>query len=180
MDAEILKETGDEQDESENIMQGKLYMVQCPGLIKDSYEICDEEETVRYRVEGGFAGLVFRMTDPDGLIVLEIKKRLVSVSHEYHMIRNGITECIIKKKFNLARPEFMGELCGEPLKITGDISSLRFGIYRAGQLVGNIEKDGLTWGEVYAIEADSRSDMERFAALAVVICSIMAEEENNT
>ena len=170
--AAYTEETGDMEKADE-----RLYLSQNPGMLDDGFEICDEDETVIYRIEGSFLGRLYRMNDAQGKNLLEMRKKLMSVAPEFSIVNAGKVCGSVRKKFKLTRPVFSGTIDGKELLVTGDLYGSEFSICLDGKVIGSVGKDSLTWGEVYAIDIINTGYRELIAAITVIIDSILTSEE---
>lgn len=163
----------------------RLYMSRNNGLFKnagsfgDSLEISDEDETVVYRVTGKLNGLTIKMLNASGAPVFDIRRKFVSLSPGYSMIKDNKAAGIVRRKIRFSQPEFSGQIYGRELRITGDFGSFSFSICLDGREIGRVDTDCLTWGDVYAIDIIDREYRELVSVLTVIVYSSIFAEENS-
>lgn len=146
----------------------KLYMRQKILSIGDKYSICDLDENPQYWVVGNIIGLKFKIQDNHDNEIMEINKKMVAITPEYTLIKNGEKYGHIKKKIKLTRPVIAGEIDKKPVEITGDITGYHFAIKLAEETIGTVDTERLTWGDVYSIEVRNAAYKDLVVTIAVI------------
>ncbi|HEX3020875.1 MAG TPA: LURP-one-related family protein [Lachnospiraceae bacterium] len=169
-----LLQTGVVENKSAAGTAAKLYMHQKVLSIKDKYSICKEDQTPVYWVQGNLTSLGYKIEDAQGNLLIEIKKKLVSIMPEYKLIENGVEIGTIEKKMKLTRPVIAGEVKGESIEIKGDMSGYHFAIKCNDAEIGNVDTERLTWGDVYSIDIKDLSKQDFIVAIAIIVDNIIS------
>ena len=168
-----LLTTGVAENKSSASDSFKLYMRQKILTIKDKYDICDENQNSVYWVEGNLVSLGYKIEDAAGNLLLEIKKKLVSVMPEYTIKQNGKDIGKLRKKIKLTRPVVTGEINGKALEIKGDLSGYHFSIKLDDAVIGDVDTERLTWGDVYSIDIRDKEQQDIIVGIAVVVDNLL-------
>lgn len=162
-----------------NAVSKKLYMKQKIVAIKDKYSICTENEEPVYYIEGNLVALHYNLQDNNGTTLLELKKKMVSIMPEFSIIKDGKTIGTIRKKIKLLNVEISGECEGKSLVIKGNPVARNFTILLDDVLIGGVDTERLTWGDVYSIDIADESKEHLVVAIAVVCDKIVDASNNN-
>lgn len=169
-----MESTGIVENKSSAKTAIKLYMRQKIVAIRDKYDICTEDETSVYWVQGNLISHGYKIEDANGNLLLEIKKKLIALLPEYTMIKDGQEIGTIKKKIRLTKPEITGTINGEEIQIKGDLSGYHFSIKSNDVVIGNVDTERLTWGDVYSIDIKDPEKQDLVVAIAIVVDNVLS------
>ncbi|MDD3225766.1 MAG: hypothetical protein PHX70_13890 [Clostridium sp.] len=170
-----MEKTGVIENKSAGATAMKLYMRQKVLSIKDKYSICKEDETPVYWVVGNLLSLGYKIEDANQNLVMEIKKKLVAIMPEYTLVKDGQPIGVIKKKMKLTRPVISGKVGTEEIEIKGDISGFHFSIKSNDVVIGNVDTERLTWGDVYSIDIKDTGKQDLIVAIAIIVDNILSK-----
>ena len=145
-----------------------LYMKQKIFSIRDQYSIYDMDQQPVYEVQGNLTGLSFEIRGAAGESIYTIKKKIVSITPEYTIFRGKDKVGVIKKKIKLTKPEIGGEVDGQPVTISGDMSGYHFSIDLGGKTVGSVDTVRLTWGDCYEIKSRMPEKQDAIVMIAII------------
>lgn len=152
----------------------KLYIKQKLLSITNKYDVCKEDGTSVYWVEGNITGLNYTVSKNDEEI-FSFKKKLVSITPEYKIYKGSEEVGEFKKKIKLSKPEMNGSFNGENISILGDLTGFHYTISVNGTVIGKVDSEKMILGDVYAISIldSAKTDL-------VVICGILVDNSLRT
>ena len=169
-----MEKTGVVSNKSFKTTKVKLYMSQKILSIKEKYSICKEDETPVYWVQGNLTRLNYNIEDANGNNIMEIKKKLVAIMPEYKLVKDGQVIGALKKKLKFTRPVILGEVSGENIEIKGDLSGFHFSIKSNDIVIGDVDTERLTWGDVYSIDIKDEEKQDLVVAIAIIVDNVIS------
>lgn len=151
-----------------------FFMVEKALAIKPKFDVFDSNNEAVYHVEGNITEHNFSICR-NGKEVVKLKRKFLTVMDEYYIEQEGIEVARIKKKFKLINPELNGTVCGEPLKISGDIMGYDYNISIGSKVVCHVDKASI-WTDRYRISIMDEKMQDILIALAI-ICDRAADSE---
>lgn len=152
----------------------RLYMEQKDISPRDKFTVYNEDHNPVYYIQGSITGLSYRMTDSDGNEILQIRKRMVSMLPAFLIVQNGKTVAVIRKRIKFMYLEVGGKLQEKDLHVTGNYSDFNFSIRAGDSLIGRVDNECLTWGDVYGMEFLNNEDREYVVAVTVIMDAFAA------
>ena len=152
----------------------KLYIKQKLLSVANKYDVCKEDGTSVYWVEGNITGLNYKVTK-DGEEMFSFKKKLVAITPEFKVFKGDAEVGEFKKKIKLSKPEMNGSFNGENVNILGDLTGFHYTIAVNGTIIGKVDSEKMILGDVYSITIldPSKTDL-------VVICGILVDNSLRT
>lgn len=127
----------------------------------DSYDVYDEDGTVRYTVKAEFLSLTghrLHVFDPDGSEVGLIREKLFSVLPSFEIEVDGVPRGYIAKKFSFLHPRY--EVDYNSWRVEGDFLGWEYDVYNECCPVVHISRQLLSFGDTYTIDfADPRDEL---------------------
>lgn len=136
----------------------KLLIKQRVFSWSDTYDIYDENETVRYFVKAEFLSLGHRLHvyDANQNEIGLIKQKLLSMLPAFDIELNGQTVGRIQKKFSFLKPKY--EIDCNGWRVEGDFLGWNYDVYDSCCPVIHITKEFFHWGDTYVIDFANPAD----------------------
>lgn len=144
----------------------KLYVKQKIMSLRGKFTVMDEKQNDVYTVEGSFMQIpktysIFNVKHDE---VAVISKKLFSWLPKFFVNVDGSEVLTIKKDFTLFKQSYSIEAAG--IDVTGNWWDMNFEVYRNGEVIGQVRKKWLSWGDSYEVQV-LNEDME------IIIISIV-------
>jgi len=157
----------------------KLYMKEKVFTIVDQFTLWDENEEVRYKVEGEFFswGKKLHLLTPSGDEVALIHREPLTFLPRFHVYMGGQDVATIRKEFTFFRPVY--SIDGLNWDIQGDFFAHDYEVLQNGRVIVSIHKVWLSWGDSYEIEIfDPANEVLALAVVLAIDCVIDQQERN--
>ncbi|WP_449402904.1 LURP-one-related/scramblase family protein [Exiguobacterium artemiae] len=155
-----------------------LYMKQKALSLRGRFSIKDEQEQDQYLVEGSFMKIPksFLITTTDGEEIATITKKTLSLRPKFFVEVDGQT-MTIEKEFSLFKARYTIDAAG--IEIDGNWWDMDFQVKRQGEVVGQVEKKWLSFGDSYEIQVIDAAMETILIALVVAIDCVKADDAAN-
>ncbi|OIN67657.1 hypothetical protein BLD48_05425 [Exiguobacterium sp. KRL4] len=155
-----------------------LYMKQKALSLRGRFSIKNEQEQDRYLVEGSFMKIPksFLITTTDGEEIATITKKTFSLRPKFFVEVAGQT-MTIEKEFSLFKARYTIDAAG--IEIDGNWWDMDFQVKRQGEVVGQVEKKWLSFGDSYEIQVIDAAMETILIALVVAIDCVKADDAAN-
>ncbi|OAN12737.1 LURP-one-related/scramblase family protein [Exiguobacterium undae] len=155
-----------------------LYMKQKALSLRGRFSIKNEQEQDRYLVEGSFMKIPksFSITTTDGEEIATITKKTFSLRPKFFVEVEGQT-MTIEKEFSLFKARYTIDAAG--IEIDGNWWDMDFQVKRQGEVVGQVEKKWLSFGDSYEIQVIDAAMETILIALVVAIDCVKADDAAN-
>lgn len=157
---------------------GTLFVKEKKISIAGKYKVIDENEDVKYTVEGSFIKIPKRFTvrNTKDKEVAEIAKKLVSLRPKYTVDINGEEVVTIVKKLVSIGDKY--KIAAKDIDVKGDWWSYNFDVERKGKLIGTVRKKLLSWGDSYVIDIKDAKYEVLIVAIVIAIDRMMDDEDD--
>ena len=157
----------------------RLYMKQKVFALKDRFYVKDDHGNDCYYVEGEFfsLGKKLHIYDMAHRELALVQQKLFSLLPKYVVTVEGEEVAEITKEFTLFKPCY--KVKGPDWTVDGDIWDHDYKVRRGMNVIVDVSKKWLSWGDTYQI--DIRQNINPVMALAVVLaidCVLDAEGED--
>lgn len=131
----------------------KLYIRQKVFKITDHYDILGERQEVVYRVDQDFTLIGHRVhvTHPTGAHLFTINKKVLSLLPHFTITYANGNTIELKSRFTFFRKKIDIRPSELGLHVEGSLMQHNFSLLRGNQMVGEIKKAWISWGDVYEI-----------------------------
>lgn len=155
-----------------------LYMKQKALSLRGRFSIKNEQEQDWYLVEGSFMKIPksFLITTTDGEEIATITKKTLSLRPKFFVEVDGQT-MTIEKEFSLFKARYTIDAAG--IEIDGNWWDMDFQVKRQGEVVGQVEKKWLSFGDSYEIQVIDAAMETILIALVVAIDCVKADDAAN-
>ncbi|ACB62454.1 protein of unknown function DUF567 [Exiguobacterium sibiricum 255-15] len=155
-----------------------LYMKQKALSLRGRFSIKNEQEQDQYLVEGSFMKIPksFSITTTDGKEIATITKKTLSLRPKFFVEVDGQT-MTIEKEFSLFKARYTIDAAG--IEIDGNWWDMDFQVKRQGEVVGQVEKKWLSFGDSYEIQVIDAAMETILIALVVAIDCVKADDAAN-
>ena len=139
----------------------------------DDFTIQDENGVDRYFVDGKVFTIGDKLSfqDMSGNELATIEQKLLSLTKQYRIYRDGRPAATIKKKpFTLFRDVFeLEDAAPGDLDATGDFLDREYAFTRDGRTVATVSKRFFSWTDTYGVDVAAGEDDVLILAATVVI-----------
>lgn len=149
--------------------------------IGDKFVIRDEQGNDMYYVQGEIFSFGHKLSfmDISGRELLYIRQEHFTFSPTYQILRNGQPIAEIKKElFTFFHCKYDISSAYGDLQVEGEFLDHEYTFSRNGNIIANVTKEWLTWGDTYGIEIADNEDHAFFLACVVVIDMVCHGDEN--
>lgn len=155
-----------------------LYMKQKVFSLRGRFSIQDQHEQNVYLVEGSFMKLPksFSITTTAGEEIATITKKTLSLRPKFFVEVEGQT-MTIEKEFSLFKARYTIDAAG--IEIDGNWWDMDFQVKRQGEVVGQVKKKWLSFGDSYEIQVIDAAMETILIALVVAIDCVKADDAAN-
>lgn len=133
----------------------KLLIKQRVFSWSDTYDIYDEEGEVKYFVKAEFLSIGHRLHvfDRNGKELGIIREKVLSFLPVFEIEIDGVTKGQIKQQFTLLRSKYDVDYNG--WYVEGDFLGWNYEVYSGSEIVVNITKELLHWGDTYVLSFEN-------------------------
>lgn len=133
----------------------KLLIKQRVFSWSDTYDIYDEEGEVKYFVKAEFLSIGHRLHvfDRNGKELGIIREKVLSFLPVFEIEIDGVTKGQIKQQFTLLRSKYDVDYNG--WYVEGDFLGWNYEVYSGSEMVVNITKELLHWGDTYVLSFEN-------------------------
>jgi uncharacterized protein YxjI len=159
----------------------KLYIQQRVFSIGDRYDIVNEAGQPVFSVQSEVFtfGAKIHLYDVTGQELYFIQQKLFKFLPEYHIF-NGDSQCAtIKKEFSFLTPRLNITSAFGDFTFEGNLFAMDFSILNNGNLVGELHKKWLSWGDSYELVIEDDNNAPFFCALAITIDHCLHNENKH-
>ena len=156
-----------------------LYVKQKVFSLQERFTVMDQNQQVRYRVEGSFLRIPkkFDVTDERGTQIAVIEKKLFQLLPVFAVDIVGQEHLEIKKHLTFFKARY--SVSSSSLDITGDWWNMDFEIRDGGHVVGSVHKKWISWGDTYELSFSDERYEHILVALVVAIDCVKKDEANS-
>jgi uncharacterized protein YxjI len=149
----------------------KLYIRQKVFSIGDRYNIINEYEQPVFSVQSQLFtfGAKIHLYDVTGQELYFIEQKLFKFLPEYHIYSGDNTCAIIKKEFSFMTPKLNITSQYGDYTFEGNFFAMDFIILQNGNIVGELHKKWLSFGDTYELTIHDDNNAPFFCALAIAI-----------
>ncbi|AWE07426.1 hypothetical protein DCE79_08595 [Lysinibacillus sp. 2017] len=154
----------------------KLYMKQKIMSLRGKFMVMDEQQNDVYTIEGSFMQIpksytIFN-TKRDEVAV--ISKKVFSWLPKFFVEVDGREVLTIKKDFTFFKASYSIDAAG--IDVRGNWWDMNFEVYQNGEVIGQVSKKWLSWGDSYEVQV-LNEDMEAIIiAIVVAIDCVKADQ----
>lgn len=133
----------------------KLLIKQRVFSWSDTYDIYDEEGEVKYFVKAEFLSIGHRLHvfDRNGKELGIIREKVLTFLPVFEIEINGVIKGQIKQQFTLLRAKYDVDYNG--WYVEGDFLGWNYEVYSGSEMVVNITKELLHWGDTYVLSFEN-------------------------
>lgn len=144
----------------------------------DSYDVYDENGTVKYFVKAEWLSLGHQLHiyDAEGRELGVVREKLLSLLPAFFVEIGGQTRGKIQKKFTFFKPQYEVDYNG--WRVEGDFLNWNYDVFEGCSAVMHITKEPLHWGDTYVIDFASSED-ELLGLMLVIAIDAANCTENN-
>lgn len=158
----------------------RLYIRQKIFSLGDKYHIINEMEQPIFQVASEIFtfGAKIHLYDVTGAELFFIQQKLFKFLPEYHIYNGDSLSAIIKKEFSFLRPKLTITSQYGDFTFEGELFAMDFVIYSNGQMVGELHKKWLSFGDSYELTIYDDDNAAFFCAIAIAIDHCLHNENN--
>lgn len=158
-----------------------LYIRQKLFTFGDKYNIYDANENIIYSAFGEVFtfGNKIHMCDAHGDEIFFIKQKMMTFLPKYEIYKGDNLFATLNKEFTFFCKKIDVDSPLGYFVIDGNFFDHEYSISFNGKLVGTVQKEWLTWGDVYALNINNVEYKEFFVALVLTIDCILEQGRNN-
>lgn len=154
----------------------QLYMKQKIFSLSGKFSVTDSGQQDQYFVEGSFMQIpkTFTILDKQRNEVAHITKKVFSFLPKFFVEFDGREILTIKKELSFFKGRYTIE--DAAIEMRGDWWDMDFSVYHDGQLIGDVHKKWLSWGDQYEITINDEAFETILISLVVAIDCVKASE----
>ncbi|WP_225744937.1 LURP-one-related/scramblase family protein [Marinilactibacillus sp. Marseille-P9653] len=157
----------------------KYFIKQKVFSFNNQFSVKDESGQALYQVEGKMLSLgnklrIYNMYQEE---VLYIEQKLLTFLPEYDLYKNGEKVATVKKEFRFFKNDY--SILGPDWNVEGSIMAHDYVIEQRGNVIADINKEWLSWGDTYAIDIRDESQAELLLGVVIVIDCVFSAQRNN-
>lgn len=155
----------------------KLYIKQNLISLNESFKVFDEDNSVKYEVEGKLISIGHKFTIyKNKKEVAYIAQKVLNLLPKFDIYMDGEKVASIHKKLSLLHPVY--EIEGLDWKIKGNITSHEYSIYEGSKLIALISKKWLKITDTYEINIEDKENEIIVLAMALAIDAVLSIKRN--
>jgi len=154
----------------------QLYIKQRVFSLSGKFTVKNQEQKDIYYVEGSFLQIpkTFSIMNAERDEVALITKKTFSFLPKFFVEVNGQERLTIKKEFSLFKARYT--IDGTGIDIRGNWWDMNFQVMQNGEMIGQVSKEWLSWGDTYKVDILDE-EMERVViAIVVAIDCVKADQ----
>lgn len=154
----------------------KLYIKQKVFSLGEKFTVKDQQEKDVYYVEGSFLQIpkTFTIMNTHREEVALISKRVLTFLPEFFVEVNGREMIRIKKDFTFFKAHYTIEAAG--IEVLGNWWDMDFQVLKDGQIIAEVSKEWLTWGDSYQVKIFNEGMETIIIAIVVAIDCVKADQ----
>lgn len=161
----------------------KFYIREKIFSIGDNFKIKDASGNDVFNVEGKIfsIGNKLRIYDMNNNEIVYIEQKLFKLLPEYNIYLNENYAAKVKKEFAFFSNRFHIESNMGNYEIEGDFFAHDFSIVKNGNIIAEINKKWVSWGDTYEINIDEEENYAFILAMVIVIDQVLHDnkKQNN-
>ena len=159
----------------------ELYIKQKVFKITDHYNVMDANQNPVYHVDQDFRfiGNTVHVRRMDGSEAFVINRKVLTFLPRFEVLFSSGKTALIKQNFTFFKKSIDIFSDDYSLRLEGSFWDMNFEVFNNGILVGNINKQFLSWGDTYVISVFDAEFEEALLALLIAVDNIMDGEKNN-
>ncbi|MCX7841657.1 MAG: LURP-one-related family protein [Clostridia bacterium] len=159
----------------------RLYIRQKVFSIGDKYNILNEQGQPVFSVSSEIFtfGAKIHLYDVTGLELFFIQQKLFRFLPEYHIYSGDNVSAIVKKEFSFLRPRLNIDSQFGNFTFEGNLFGMDFVIMNNGNVVGELHKKWLSFGDTYELTVYDDDNAPFFCALAIAIDNCLHNENDH-
>ena len=156
-----------------------LYILERVFSWGDKFDVCDQNGTPRYTVEGEIFswGKKLHVYDHHGREVAFIKQELFTWMPSYKVYVNQNEIATIRREFSFFRPRYAVDGLG--WDVEGSFWEHDYEVTQNGRPIVSIQKEWLTWGDTYRLQIAAGADEVLALAVVLTIDCVIAQQDND-
>lgn len=156
----------------------KLYIKQKVFKITDHYAVIDENNNEIYYVDQDFKliGNTVHVSDRNYNELFTINKVILTWLPKYNIEFTDGRLIEIKENFAFFKKSLEISSADFDLDVKGDYLSLNFKIFNNNDLIGEVEKAWLSWGDTFELTVYDESYRDLVVALTIAVDDILDDE----
>lgn len=156
----------------------KLYIKQKVFKITDHYAVIDENNNEIYYVDQDFKlfGNTVHVSDRNYNELFTINKVILTWLPKYNIEFTDGRLIEIKENFAFFKKSLEISSADFDLDVKGDYLSLNFKIFNNNDLIGEVEKAWLSWGDTFELTVYDESYRDLVLALTIAVDDILDDE----
>lgn len=154
----------------------ELYIKQRIFSVRGKFVVKDADGRDVYTIQGSFLKFPkkFSISNLDGIEVASVTKNITFFFPKFTVEVDGEEVIKIKKHYTFFKSRYTIDALG--LEVKGSWWDMDFEVFQDGELVGEVSKKWLSWGDSYRIKAMDESLEVWMLALVVAIDCAKADE----
>jgi uncharacterized protein YxjI len=162
----------------------QFYLKQKVFALRDRYKVYDEEQTLAYYVEGkmfSFTRLMNFYREKDKQHLYIIKKNFISFLPKYRLLNPDETQvAMLTKRISFMKHKFDITSDLGDLKMEGNMWGHDFKVMDGDNILLEVHKKWLSWGDTYQITIHDDSKTELLLALVLMIDDCLHDSQNQS
>lgn len=158
----------------------KLYIKQKVFSFGAKFNITDEFEEERYRVEGELFTLApkLHIYDTTGDEVAFVKRKILSLMPRFYVYVNGMQIAEIIKEITFLKPRYY--IIGKGWTVEGDLMAHDYSIMSNSDEIARIHKVWMSWGDSFELDIYDTDDEVGLIAVILAIDAVLDSGNSNS
>jgi uncharacterized protein YxjI len=154
----------------------KLYIKQKVFSIGEKFTVLDEQQNLRYYVEGSFMKLPksFTIFNERERKIGEITKKTFSLLPKFFVEVNGEEAIVLEKELSFFKARYAIQAHG--IDVQGNWWDMDFVVNQHGRQIAEIHKQWLSWGDTYEVIVYDESLQDLIICLVIAIDRVKADD----
>ncbi len=154
----------------------ELYIKQKVFSLSGKFTVIDQQENDCYYVEGSFMQFpkTFSILNTTRDEVALITKKMLSFLPKFFVEVNGQEVLTIKKEFSFLKARYTIDVAG--IEVKGNWWDMNFQVLQQGEVIGQVNKEWLTWGDSYRVQILNEGMETIIIALVIAIDCVKADQ----
>lgn len=154
----------------------QLYIKQRVFSLSGKFTVKDKEQRDVYYVEGSFMQIpkTFSIMNMARDEVALITKKTFSFLPKFFVEVNGQERLTIKKEFTFFKARYT--IDGTGIEIRGNWWDMDFQVMQDGEVIGQVNKEWLSWGDTYKVEILDEEMETVVIAIVIAIDCVKADQ----
>ncbi|WP_223636092.1 LURP-one-related/scramblase family protein [Planococcus sp. 4-30] len=154
----------------------ELFIKQKVFSLSGKFAVKDKEQQDVYYVEGSFLQIpkTFSILNMARDEIALITKKTFSFLPKFFVEVNGQERLTIKKEFSLFKARYT--IDGTGIEIHGNWWDLDFQVVQNGEVIGQVSKEWLSWGDTYKVEILDEEMETVVIAIVIAIDCVKADQ----